>query len=265
MVDEIISPHRFDQISQSPCSEYSRVELDEEERLGYSLTKVIVPGLGQTHSIRNIQDFLDFADASTERAKQTKPVRFRQAASSLPAHLRSKQMILRTTSTDVELWPFDALLPVLFCHNLLRQHVPRGLEPHELPWDMAHLELCERVSMLLHVPELNLVAAGSVCGRVALLTLTELPRHLHDRLKRGFRCDWILPRRSDEKSQLRPVAALHGIAISPIHDPRAGRVALHLPGKKPGRYRLILHYVDHTILMYDIERRGDAEDDLLII
>lgn len=117
--------------------------------------------------------------------------------------------------------------------------------------------------MLLHVPELNLVVAGALHGRVALLTLTKTNKRAQGlTVRRAFRVDWVLPRREEENKRLRPLCALHGIAISPVPDAKAR--GLNLRGRH-GRlphayYRLILHYVDHTILMYDITRRVGDED-----
>lgn len=117
--------------------------------------------------------------------------------------------------------------------------------------------------MVLHVPELSLVVAGSLNGRVTLLSLTKTNKRIHGlAVKRGFRVDWVLPRKEEEKKRIRPLCALHGIAISPVPDPKAR--GLNLRGRH-GRlphsyYRLILHYVDHTILMYDITRRVGDED-----
>jgi hypothetical protein len=98
---------------------------------------------------------------------------------------------------------------------------------------------------------------------VALLTLTKTTKSIHGTsVRRAFRVDWVLPRRSDEVKRVRPLCALHGIAISPVPDPKARGFDLHgrqarLP---PVWYRLILHYVDHTILMYDICRQASDED-----
>ncbi|KAI0446736.1 hypothetical protein F4803DRAFT_502259 [Xylaria telfairii] len=109
----------------------------------------------------------------------------------------------------------------------------------------------ERFSHLLHVPELCLVVAGSLCGRVVLITLTR-PTNPCYSFKRGFRIEAILPRRTDEDRHLRPICPLLGVAIGPI--PSAG-------GKPPNqgplgehRYRIMLHYYDHRILSYDIYR-----------
>lgn len=109
----------------------------------------------------------------------------------------------------------------------------------------------ERLSNLLHVPELCLVVAGSLCGRVVLITLTR-PTNPRYSFKRGFRIEAILPRRTDEDRCLRPICPLLGVAIGPI--PSAG-------GKPPNegplgehRYRIMLHYYDHRILSYDVYR-----------
>jgi hypothetical protein len=230
-------------------------DISSEVQIG----RTIIPSFGQTPPLDgSATSLISFANDSLTRTHNTKSVKFQHAK--FPAFLSKNMTMLRTQCTDVELQPFDPHGTGIICKSVLTHHNHHNRRNE--PWDLAR-HYSERVSMLLHVPELNLVVAGSMNGRVALLTLTKTTKSIHGTsVRRAFRVDWVLPRRSDEVKRVRPLCALHGIAISPVPDPKARGFDLHgrqarLP---PVWYRLILHYVDHTILMYDICRQASDED-----
>jgi len=251
--------HRWTALAMPPGPKGSVIDdLAKEVHLG----RAIVPSLGQTPPLDGTTNgFLRFSDESVTRIHNTKPVKFLRAE--FPSHMAKNLTMLRTTCTDIELQPFDPHGTGILCKSVLTHHNHHGRRNE--PWDLAR-PISERVSMLIHVPELNLVVAGALHGRVALLTLTKIAKRVHNvPVQRGFRVDWVLPRRYEEDKRLRPLCALHGIAISPTPDPKAQ--GLDLQGRQarlpPVWYRLILHYVDHTILMYDIARQA-GEEDLMI-
>ena len=234
----------------------SAIDLTQEDVTGFHLARTIVPGLGQTPPSSDLDNFFRFLASSHLRKNLTRPTSYAKA--NLPSHLTKHFSILRTTASDVELQSLEPGTASTLCKDVIVPPLRRG----SFPWDM-HPHLCERISMALHVPELGIVALGSLCGRVAILSLTRPPssRIAGTRVKRSFKIECVLPRR--EEDHHRPCATLHGISISPVHDHRAGELRLYRPAHKPRRYRLILHYLDHTILMYDISR-GSPEEDLLI-
>ncbi|KAK3935986.1 hypothetical protein QBC46DRAFT_270540 [Diplogelasinospora grovesii] len=231
------------------------------------LSRTIVPSFGQTHVLDGTARLLQFEKQSSERRYHTRSIGFNKVE--FPRHAAKNLSILRTTQTDIELQNFGHKSANVVCKSVLghHNHHRRRVEPY----DMARI-VSERVSMVLHVPELNLVVAGSLTGRVALITLTRTARRVVDRLaplRRGFRVDAVLPRKNEEDRRLRPWCALHGIAISPVPDEHVeNRLELRSRHPRqslsPKRYRLILHYMDHTILMYEIARRPDEEEDLMI-
>ncbi|KAK1755148.1 hypothetical protein QBC47DRAFT_446896 [Echria macrotheca] len=242
---------------ETPPADSVLTDLEDPVHLG----RTIVPCLGQTFLLRNTGEILAFAGSSAVRKGNVRPIEFCRAP--LPSHLNKNFAILRTTATDVQLQPFNRKGTGIMCRTVLTHHNHLGRRNE--PWDL-HSQISERISMLLHVPELNLVVLGSLNGRVALLTLTKTVRRVHGQpLRRGFRVDWVLPRKSEEEKRLRPLCTLHGIAMSPVPDPRARGLDLHgtRPRLPPVRYRLILHYLDHSILTYDIARRVD-DGDLMI-
>ncbi|KAF2971177.1 hypothetical protein GQX73_g2387 [Xylaria multiplex] len=158
------------------------------------------------------------------------------------AILQDGSSVMRTYEKDIELVGGDQNIGIMFDNAIHQQRPPRTLIP---PVRFSP----ERLSDLLHVPELCLVAAGSLCGRVALITPTK-PSNPRYSFKRGFRVEAILPRSSEEDRRLRPICLLYGIAIGPI--PSAGGPNGHLLGDR--RYRIMLHYYDHRILSYEIYR-----------
>ncbi|KAK2040495.1 hypothetical protein LZ31DRAFT_557760 [Colletotrichum somersetense] len=176
--------------------------------------------------------------------------------------LGSRCCILRTYEEDIEMRsinPDDGA--AVFCKDPISWNYP----PQPL------LQHAERLNMIAHVPELSLVVIGSAIGRVILLTPTrsryEIPGDGF-RLKRGFRIDWVLPTRSDERAGRRPPRGLYGIAVGPVQEGGTAGCLLRpddAPAPSPAsrRYRLMLHYRDHSILSYEISRDEKNEDILI--
>lgn len=162
--------------------------------------------------------------------------------------------ILRLYETDIELRS-----PEVDGVGIMMQHVIKQIQPQPpglpaLHW--AH----ERLSNYHYVPELSLVVAGSMCGRVALITMTRPQPDLS--FKRGFKVEAILPTEKDEDDRLRPVCPLFGVAVGPLPLGSSGTPDRISPAR-PRRYRLMLQYYDLRILSYEISR-GAPSDDLSI-
>ncbi|KAB5580835.1 hypothetical protein GE09DRAFT_1255814 [Coniochaeta sp. 2T2.1] len=264
--------------STHPSIEVNTFDLAREPQMGFELGLTIVPGrsdirgVGQVSQQSTSSQLMDFFRQSSTRESDTKVVEMRHVR--LPSHFCSDFSILRATATGVELQSLDPKAASVLCRDVLPHH--NHNHRRVTPWDLSPA-ISERISMYLHVPELGLVVLGSLNGRVALLSLTKPPRRhgfgssLRSRLsgdgikiKRAFRVEAVLPRRQDENKGLRPWCTLHGIAISPVPDHRAKGLAVHAGAWRPKVWRLILHYIDHTILMYDISRH-EGDGDLMII
>jgi hypothetical protein len=228
------------------------------------LSRSIIPIFGETPQLGdNLPRHAHFNRLYAERQRKTKHVEFAKAE--LPEHLIKDYCLFRTSPTDVELQPFDRDAPCVEIRYLITYHNHTTTPT----WDL-HPAYSERLSMLLHVPELSLVVAGSPTGRVALITLTKTAKRLHmARVRHGFRVDCVLPRKEEDDKKIRPVCPLIGVAISPVPS-RPGRGLELRPGAEaaggggpaappPVVYRLMLHYKDHTILMYDVARGGEKE------
>ncbi|KAL2165514.1 hypothetical protein VTH06DRAFT_814 [Thermothelomyces fergusii] len=229
------------------------------------LSRSIIPCFGETPPLGdNLDAHAEFNRQHGDRQNRTRHVDF--ATADLPSHVVKGFCLLRTSPTDVELQPFDREATCVECKYLITHSTHIG--GASAPWDL-HPAYSERLSMLIHVPELSLVVAGSPTGRVALLTLTRTARRLHmATVRHGFRVECVLPRKEEEDKKLRPACTLIGVAMSPAPSRRSQVLELR-PGavapvpSAPIVYRLILHYKDHTILMYDVARA--KEDEALLI
>ncbi|KAK4231795.1 hypothetical protein QBC38DRAFT_204443 [Podospora fimiseda] len=197
-----------------------------------------------------------------EKKKRVKPVAFQDAVLEMPKSVVKDLCIFRSNLTDFELIPLDnSSASVCYKHVVtFHDHFNRTSAPFGFNKSSS-----ERVNMLLHVPELHLVVAGSPCGRVALITLTKAQKWVHKdiRFRRGFRIDRVLPRKEEEEKRIRPWCELIGIAMSPVPGARARGLDLHPQGPIV-TYRLVLHYLDHTILTYEIERSRKDQEELIV-
>lgn len=103
-----------------------------------------------------------------------------------------------------------ANFPHVFCANILKQILPDNHHTHMQGLEFAHMD---RLNMLHKLPELGVVLIATQTGRVAVCSLT---RRNSDQLL-GFRVDWVLPTKAQERSGRRPeLCTLIGIAVAPI-------------------------------------------------
>lgn len=120
-----------------------------------------------------------------------------------------------------------------------------GIVRQELGPTDAVLQHFDRLNLLAVIPELSLVVAASQVGRAALITLTRLE---DDFSSQGpvvmFRLDLILPLKVHEDS--RPNVPLAGMAVAPLQG-------------KARRWRLLMHYLDQTVLSYELYRKDGEE------
>lgn len=261
---------------------------DQDTRLAMTM----IPPTGDHYTeFSDAKDLVEFAGTrgSARRGRDlptAQRLREFQAENPAPALLRGVSF-LRASVEDVEMLTLDHEDNDvgLVCHHVLTN---ANLHNQVGPWDM---QFGRRCSMLLTIPELHLVVLGSMCGRVALLTLTRPPRkdlivkfrdssHLPRRPRRAFRVDAVLPLKSEERDRQRPYVCLLGIAASPVpetervtelrkrqstaHGGRRKRSTgstgsqSELEPDPPRRWRLVLNYMDHTVLQYEIIRKGGA-------
>ncbi|KAI1213883.1 uncharacterized protein F4807DRAFT_409507, partial [Annulohypoxylon truncatum] len=162
--------------------------------------------------------------------------------------------IMRTYEMDIELRSFEQDGRGIMFEKVIDQMRPSQAV---LPlMRVAH----ERLANLIHVPELSLVVAASLCGRVALVTLTR-PEEKGLSFKRAFRVEAILPTALDEDKGRRPICPLLGVAVGPVPFSGSPELADRPINARP--YRIMLHFYDLSILSYDLSR-SSATDSLSI-
>jgi hypothetical protein len=122
------------------------------------------------------------------------------------------------------------------------------------------LEGSHRLSLQAQIPELGVFIVGSPKGRVAVFSLGQcnwyprtVPVYFH-------RLDWLLPLASQEERGERPESRLAGIAVSPVQ----GRIGKAI-GEIARKWRLLLYYVDHSVLTYELSKKSGAGFDELVI
>ncbi|KAI4231523.1 MAG: hypothetical protein LQ349_005561 [Xanthoria aureola] len=170
--------------------------------------------------------------------------------------VRLLKMLHTTTGTPTQTTSLRSASEVL-CRSVLDQ----DLHPDDL-----HLRRLQRLNMVHQVPELNLVIIGDQMGRVAVLSITRRKAQtgygtLDDF---GFRVEAFLPPKSQEDQGQRPRTDLLGVAVGPVQGHEQQREDLldaaageHLKRRRIIRsrpYRIILYYLDHTVLSYEITR-----------
>ncbi|KAJ0116002.1 hypothetical protein J7T55_004172 [Diaporthe amygdali] len=236
------------------------------------LAMTIVPYSGNHYTefatARSLVEFAGFRGAARRAHELHVPLninQFRQKAQQWDGEdLLRDVSFLRFNEEDAEMLALGETETGVVCHHVLDNVNTNTNDP---PWDMGFGKRC---SMLLTIPELHLVIAGSMCGRVALLTLTK-PPHAKNAPRRGFRVDAVLPFQHEQENSERPFVCLLGIAVSPMPEPRSRGLELRrrrrvgkggersIEPDPPRRWRLILNYQDHTIMQYDIVKRDHGE------
>lgn len=149
--------------------------------------------------------------------------------------------------------PFSA--PTIGFTNALQQFV-QG--------EHAWLNAFERLNMYCYIPAIGVVVLASQKGRALVLALTKLSRATQyppdaeqSRSEKksiyAMRIEHILPFEEQEVQLHRPFQPLHGIAASPLQQ------GTKLLPEDQCRWRLMLMYADHSILSYEISRKGSRD------
>ncbi|MCJ1439806.1 MAG: hypothetical protein MMC23_000287 [Stictis urceolatum] len=174
--------------------------------------------------------------------------------------------------------PFEDATAI--CVDPCHQHIQRNLLGL-----MQHDRLC----LTSYIPDISIFIAGTQAGRVAVFSLCELKAESRRRKAReteGFkrtplmskikgwgrdqhamRLDWVLPFKSQEARGDRPTCPLMGLSSAPVQGEekvedglRIGRGGMASgKGKERarqwrGRWRLMLTYMDNTVLTYELWR-----------
>lgn len=131
---------------------------------------------------------------------------------------------------------------------------------HQRSYDLDRIE---RSCMHVQIPSLGVVVVGNQKGRVAVMSLVKSRRSVDIKIRRrsvtaqkwvyGMKLEAMLPFSGQEKAGYRPLAALHGVAASPVqgHGSSEG-------GEQ--RWRIMVTYQDHTVLAYEVGRKRGSVD-----
>jgi hypothetical protein len=170
---------------------------------------------------------------------------------SIPTLVPSRAPILHSNRHSFTLLPLTHCPPTQ-CHNALRQESPHDMLFPRLLTDY------DRLNMLACIPELSLVLVASQVGRVALCTITrpvDRRSYLSDII--SMRLELVLPFNSEETAKIRPNFGLLGMAVAPMWGEREQMEKI---GCRPRRFRLMLHYFNHTILSYELSRNLETAE-----
>lgn len=267
-----ISPRLSDKVWHPICDPNDCIDSDNTGPVRLAMTIVPFSGNHLTGfaTPRSLVEFAGIRGAARRAHELQAPLnisQFRQNAQQWDGEDLLRDMsFLRFNEEDVEMLALGETDTGVVCHHVLDNV---NTNSTDAPWDMT---LGKRCSMLLTIPELHLVVMGSMCGRVALLTLTKpKPPQAENAPRRAFRVDAVLPFQYEEETSERPYVCLLGIAVSPMPESRSRGLELRrrrrvgkggtrsIEPEPPRRWRLILNYQDHTIMQYDIVKRDQGE------
>lgn len=141
--------------------------------------------------------------------------------------------------------------PIVGYCDALSQNVVMHQSEDDLPWFHNRTSM-DRLSLNVFIPELGVVITGTPKGRVAVYTLCQSPDGKDGKPVYFHRLDWILPFKSQEDAGHRPLSILIGIAAGPVQ----GQLG-PWDGVKDRKWRLMLHYKNHTILSYQLRKQDE--------
>ncbi|KAH7417077.1 hypothetical protein BKA64DRAFT_701865 [Cadophora sp. MPI-SDFR-AT-0126] len=181
-----------------------------------------------------------------KRLSHTQIMSVMKKKQAIPRLQEGKMAVIRTSAHDVELIPPNPNMISTVCRNVLQQTLA-----HEILQET--LDRFDRLNMFATIPELSLLVVASQKGRVALFTLTRLEDDFSAVAPvLMLRLDRILPP-TEHEEEFRPSVQLLGMAVGPLQGKdRDGSMQRKI-------WRLILHYMDHTVLSYELKREGDTD------
>ncbi|KAG6310516.1 hypothetical protein E4U22_003233 [Claviceps purpurea] len=151
----------------------------------------------------------------------------------------------------------------VLCPEILKMTFPPG------PDVRNHFRSTNRLSMVVHIPELFLIVMGSPTGRVILVTPTRLKQPIRKPdgiLHYGLRVDGVLPHGSENAVFRNDSRPLYGMAVGPVQEHglmgndgvAKQRGIAAAASANPRRYRLMMHYRNHDILTYELSREEET-------
>ena len=231
---------------KNSASSHSRYALDCFRYI-VSMPKRVVDAIKSTSDLATalqqhveLKSKLEYA-LSLKVAKKSESIELEDSMFLFPG----QTAIIRTYQHDVELLPPTRCMPKTICRNIVKRTMQPAMQPFLAPF--------ERLSFLTVIPELYLLIVASQAGHAALITLTRLDVYSSNGPVVNFRMDSIVPRKQEDR-QGGSNCPLYGMAVAPLQSSRE-------KGASQGRrWRLVLHYYDHTVLSYEISRNGESDE-----
>lgn len=125
----------------------------------------------------------------------------------------------------------------------------------------------DRHCFFSQIPELGVFIIGSPIGRAAVFSLYWTKDEGNPRRRYGFKLEYLLPFKAEKENEIAgvPHERLVGVAVSPIQgmfdrpEERAGIVNLEQGVYQPRRWRLLLYYMNHTILSFELSKPRESQ------
>lgn len=146
-----------------------------------------------------------------------------------------------------------------------RNHVismRRPLHPGE--W-MLSLAPQDRHSFFSHIPELGVFIIGSPIGRAAVFSLYWTHDEGNPHRRYGFKLEYLLPFKEEHENEIAGGSRerLIGVAVAPIQGMFDESEEMARTGEQgvqqPRRWRLIMYYMDHNLLSYELSKPRERE------
>ncbi|KAF7679325.1 mitochondrial carrier [Alternaria burnsii] len=119
----------------------------------------------------------------------------------------------------------------------------------------------DRHCFFSQVPELGIFIVGSPIGHAGVFSLCFTKREDHEQPRYGFKLEYLLPFHKSDQTKVTgvPQGRLLGIAVAPIQgmfDVPRDTEALEQNKEtlQPRRWRLLMYYMDHTVLSFELSR-----------
>ncbi|KAI4662681.1 uncharacterized protein J4E79_003990 [Alternaria viburni] len=124
------------------------------------------------------------------------------------------------------------------------------------------------------IPELGIFIVGSPAGRVGVFSLYYTRDKNTGEPRYGFKLEYLLPFRSGNETEIAggPNERLLGVAVAPVQGMFDPSEDIEVPDQegftKPRRWRLLMYYMDHTVLSFELSKRTVGEspslDDMVV-
>lgn len=121
------------------------------------------------------------------------------------------------------------------------------------------------------IPELGVFIVASPIGRAAIFSLYRTMDEDSAHRRYGFKLEYLLPFKQENENQIAgaPIGRMIGVAVSPVQGmfdgqgDADGTTDQEQGVHQPRRWRILMYYMDHTVLSFELSKpRGSESPDL---